>query len=207
MSLINYAFVKKRLKEFLILPKSKTVLWFALLVPSFFVALEYVLALKLNWITNVQVQSVDIYKLIFYAIVMLCTAMAEELVFRGITIAMLEGLIGANAAVWIQALFFGYGHWYCSGEVIYGILTVIAGLLFGYMVVQTRSIWPSVIMHWLWNFCQIILYGGTLVSFVIVNHSWLGSRVTPDEEGLLSGVMISLIFLIWLAFRPKSTKL
>lgn len=201
IALIFWTPLRRRLWELLKIPRQKKILLCACIVPCFFVLLEFLVAWHQNWISNVQIQSLSLFPLLFYGSIMLCTAIAEEMAFRGITIATLENVVGVYSAVAIQALYFGFIHWYYSGEIIYGITTIVAGLLLGCMVVQTRSLWPAIIFHWLWNSFQTLLYSKSIVSFTIANHYWLGSRTTPDEEGLFSGISTCIIFVLWLLYH------
>ena len=77
----------------------------------------------------------------------------EELMFRGFVLDLASEAYGRWAAIFISAILFALIH------PLY-ILTVLnafwAGLVYGYLRICTNSLWPSILLHSLWN-CHIIL--------------------------------------------------
>ena len=73
---------------------------------------------------------------------------AEELIFRGLTV---EYLKRAGASFWVinilQALFFGIAHL----NLVQGSYAFLIGLLAGYLVLRYRSIWAGIVFHMLFN--------------------------------------------------------
>ena len=73
---------------------------------------------------------------------------AEELIFRGLTV---EYLKRAGASFWVinilQALFFGIAHL----NLVQGSYAFLIGLLAGYLVLRYRSIWAGIAFHMLFN--------------------------------------------------------
>ena len=73
---------------------------------------------------------------------------AEELIFRGLTV---EYLKRAGAFFWVinilQALFFGIAHL----NLVQGSYAFLIGLLAGYLVLRCRSIWAGIAFHMLFN--------------------------------------------------------
>ena len=78
----------------------------------------------------------------------------EELMFRGFVLDLAADAYGKWASIFISAIFFALIH------PLY-ILTVLnafwAGLVYGYLRIRTNSLWPSIILHSLWNAHIVIL--------------------------------------------------
>jgi membrane protease YdiL (CAAX protease family) len=77
-------------------------------------------------------------------------AFGEELLFRGFLQSRLQALLGTGryagvAAVLLQTVAFGLAHAYQGPT---GILSTAAiGLVFGLVVLRTRSLWPVIVAH------------------------------------------------------------
>lgn len=85
-------------------------------------------------------------------VVALAPAICEEAVFRGWLLSSFRGRTSGWVAVVMTALFFGAFH-----LSIYRFLgTATLGLLMGYMVWHTRSIWPAVLFHLLNNSLSLL---------------------------------------------------
>jgi membrane protease YdiL (CAAX protease family) len=78
----------------------------------------------------------------------------EELMFRGFVLDLASEAYGKWAAIFISAILFALIH------PLY-ILTVLnafwAGLVYGYLRICTNSLWPSILLHSLWNSHIILL--------------------------------------------------
>ena len=68
---------------------------------------------------------------------------AEEMVFRGLTLKILREEFSYVIAIIIQALLFGVYH----GNVIQFVYASLMGILFGFMVKKYDSIIPGIVMH------------------------------------------------------------
>ncbi len=98
-------------------------------------------------------------------VVALAPAVCEEAVFRGWLLSSFRGRTGGVVAVVVTALFFGVFH-----MSIYRLLgTTTLGLLIGYMVWHTRSIWPAVLFHFLNN--TFSLLSADILPFIGVDAS------------------------------------
>ncbi len=75
----------------------------------------------------------------------------EELLFRGM---ILKNLLpyGRTTAVFASALLFGIMH-QNAGQFLYA---TVAGLVFGYIYVYTRSLWCCILMHFCNNFLSLV---------------------------------------------------
>jgi sodium transport system permease protein len=74
-------------------------------------------------------------------------ALSEELFFRGFVLSGLRDALDRWSALLISSLAFGLFHY--SAHRMIG--SVLMGLLLGLLVLQTRSIWPALLAHLLFN--------------------------------------------------------
>ena len=75
---------------------------------------------------------------------------AQEVQFRGLLLGALERSLGPVWANVAQAAVFGLAHLaisYGGPEAPFVPITFLAGLVFGWLVQRTNSIWPAVIIH------------------------------------------------------------
>lgn len=89
-----------------------------------------------------------------YSVLALSAGICEEIVYRGFMIAVLRawfgpGWEGAALAVGLPALFFGAAH---AAQGWRGVAGAAAGALaWGFVVIETGSVWPGVVCHVLWD--------------------------------------------------------
>lgn len=81
----------------------------------------------------------------------LVPAFVEELLFRGLVLSNLLPF-GKTSAVVASAVLFGVMHQNVS-QILYA---TVAGLVFGYVYIKSRSIWPCVMMHFFNNFLSVL---------------------------------------------------
>lgn len=104
-----------------------------------------------------------------YAILALSAGFGEEIAYRGFMIAVLHawlgpGWEGAALAVGLPALFFGAAHAYQGRR---GVIGAAGGALaWGFLVLETGSVWPAIVFHASWD-----LFMG-----------WLAMRVLRPSE-------------------------
>ena len=77
-------------------------------------------------------------------------AFVEELLFRGVILKQLLPF-GKTTAVLASALLFGIMH-QNAGQLLYA---TVAGIAFGYVMVQTRSLWCCILIHFCNNFWSL----------------------------------------------------
>jgi sodium transport system permease protein len=91
-------------------------------------------------------------KLGLIAVAALSPALCEEAVFRGFLLSSFRGRTKGVTAVVVTAILFGLFH-----LSIYRLLgTTALGLVMGFMVWHTRSIWPAVLYHFTNNATSIL---------------------------------------------------
>ncbi|WP_052406588.1 CPBP family intramembrane glutamic endopeptidase [Clostridium culturomicium] len=77
----------------------------------------------------------------------------EEFLFRGIVQRTLSKSMSVKTAIIIQGVLFGIYH----GNVIQGLYATFLGIVFGYVVYKSKSLWTSVIMHMVNNTTAFII--------------------------------------------------
>ena len=125
-------------------------------------------------------------------------AMAEELTFRG----MLQKLIpNKHAAVWIVAILFSAIHFQFFGFVP----RMLLGVMFGYMLVWTGSLWIPITMHFVNNVVTVVAY------WILFNNNLNRDVVetfgTGDTlwVGIVSLVLTSIgLYCFWRLSRTMS---
>jgi membrane protease YdiL (CAAX protease family) len=83
---------------------------------------------------------------------------AEEILFRGFLFQWLASRFGLWPGIGLSALLFTAIHWSLFGAVNTYLLAIFAALLLRY----SRSLWPGVALHSLWNFLFVLFAVGIL---------------------------------------------
>lgn len=108
-----------------------------------------------------------LFMTLFVAII---PAILEEIAIRGILLQPLRRF-GDGFAIVVSAVIFSLLH----GNMVQVPYTIIAGIYFGYVVVATGSLWPSIILHFLNNFYSVIVTtADSNFSITIANITTLG---------------------------------
>ncbi len=100
-------------------------------------------------------------------------ALLEEMVFRGYVLGALRPH-GEKLAVIVSAVLFGLIH----GNILQVPFAAILGVVLGWLVVQTDSIWPAVVLHGVNNLFSVVM-------------QWL-ERKFPDN-GMMSGAAFFIL--------------
>lgn len=82
-----------------------------------------------------------------FVIVALVAPVVEELTYRGLGFAAVQQFFGGGVAVVVTALAFGLAH----GLVIALPVLTIFGLILGWLRLRTRSLYPPIILHAIFN--------------------------------------------------------
>jgi membrane protease YdiL (CAAX protease family) len=126
-------------------------------------------------------------------IIGLVTAIAEEFLFRGcLQTIFVRWMKNKHVAVWITAILFSAFH-----MEFFGFLPrMMLGLLFGYFVAWSGSIWPAIWAHFLNN-------GTVVVITYLYQHKLI--NINPDDQQVFSyaGYIISFIITLFLLFIYK----
>lgn len=109
--------------------------------------------------------------------------LAEELLFRGVTLRKATKIMPFFLANLLQAVLFGIYH----GNLIQGVYAFALGLMLGYVAEYFHSIWASILLH----------------AFVNSSAEVLSHLPTLLTETLLGIVVISVVGVIFLIIAVK----
>lgn len=99
----------------------------------------------LSELDKVDLDFLTLFTLLLY--VSILTPVVEEVVFRGFVLDVASERYSDWFAIFISALLFALVHI----EAVSVINAFIGGLIYGYVRIRTGSLWPSIILHFLWN--------------------------------------------------------
>jgi membrane protease YdiL (CAAX protease family) len=118
----------------------------------------------------------------------------EELLFRGALLIIAVRLFGLRNACILSAATFGIYHWFSFGifgdiqQMIYVfVLTAVAGFVFAYSFMVTKSLYLPVGLHLGWN----------LVTIVVFSQGPLGEQMLLANGGQPVGRLWSAVFFIY----------
>jgi membrane protease YdiL (CAAX protease family) len=144
-------------------------------------------------VTNIMLNVKTIWGLLFDLLLIgLITAIVEEFMFRGVMQTILfRWTKSVHTAVWVTAILFSAFH-----MEFYGFLPrLLLGVLFGYFVVWSGSIWPAVWAHFLNNGVDVVVTYLSQQKLVKIN---------PDDEHMFSHweyissmVILAILMLIF----------
>ncbi len=115
----------------------------------------------------------------------LIASLAEEIGFRGIIFNRMREDIPVMAAVFLQAVFFGFIHF----NVLQSSYAFILGLLIGFLYLWTGSIWGPIIAHFTFNSSSVLM------------EQVIEIEKTPTDVGLLMAVgsvvlVVSIVYFV-----------
>jgi len=85
---------------------------------------------------------------LFLITVIILGPIAEEIIFRGLTMHYAEKITGSlGVAIILQGVLFGLYH----GTIVQGIYATIFGIMLGVICVRSRSLFPSIFLHMIIN--------------------------------------------------------
>lgn len=127
---------------------------------------------------------------------------AEEILFRGILLRLLEGWLGTWWALAITATVFGLIHLTNSEATLWGAVSIVleAGILLGACYLLTRRLWFVIGVHDAWNFVQGGIFGsdvsGTGTGRGLFEASFPGPDwLTGGQMGIEGSVVTVLVCL------------
>jgi sodium transport system permease protein len=120
--------------------------------------------------------------------------LCEELAFRGFILSGLLRRFSPTVSVVLSSLMFAFMH----VSLVRFIPTLVAGLALGYVAYRTRSIWPGVLVHALYN-----------LTIVLFSQSGPGAEVAPAGALAVLGSSVAValgIAWITLLTRPAAPR-
>ena len=125
----------------------------------------------------------------------LMTAVVEEFMFRGVLQTIFTRWTkNTHAAIWITAILFSAFH-----MEFFGFLPrLMLGVLFGYFVAWSGSIWPAVWAHFLNNATAV-------VATYLFQHKVI--KINPDDQHLFNGgsYLLSFVIMLLMLFIYRKT--
>lgn len=141
--------------------------------------------------------SVLLFNLFMIAVI---PALGEEFMFRGVVLRIMKDWSrSAHVAIWLSAILFSFIHMQFLGF----FPRMILGVLFGYMVVWSGSIWPAVVAHFVNNAAAVIF-------FYLFQHQMTDGTLENIGKGshgiyfALTSIIITLVLMF--AFRKMGKK-
>lgn len=146
--------------------------------------------------------------------VLLMVAFGEELLIRGYILQVAETGWGTIAAAVGSSLFWGILHLGNPGSTTAAAINLTAsGMVFAYLYVTTRSLWPAIALHFSWNFSEGIIFGFPVsgLNMAGFNSAQLvgpdvitGGSFGPEAGLIIIPILVLQILLIrwWVNARP-----
>jgi membrane protease YdiL (CAAX protease family) len=133
-------------------------------------------------------------------------AMGEELLFRGYAFQLLVRAVGPFATILPTSVIFGLLHSGNPGANALGLVNTVAwGILFGYAVWRTGTLWLPIGLHFGWN-VALPLLGSNLSGFTmgVTGHTlewnvgvlWSGGGYGVEGSLLTTGIVVALFFTL-----------
>lgn len=122
----------------------------AAVTPLLYVAVSFVLALlPAAWMEDYAEASAALGQtgVLMVIATVVAAPLVEEVIFRGLVLSRLSRVMPGWLAVLISALAFGL----CHGQIVWMAYAFVLGLIFGFMALRARSVWPSFVAHLLFN--------------------------------------------------------
>ncbi len=131
-------------------------------------------------------------------------AVCEELTFRGFMLSGFRHIGHKWRAIVLSAFFFGLTH----GILQQSLLACLAGMVMGYLAVQTGSILPCIIFHVTHN--SLAVLNSRLTPAIAENIPWLNGLVIHGQDGgctypwsvVILTAILGLLLLVWFSQLP-----
>ncbi len=140
----------------------------------------------------------------------------EELVFRGYPLQLFSEIGGPWLGAWVTGVTFGLAHSGNPGANLLGFFnTAFNGVLLGWIVIRSGSLWLTCGYHAGWNLAASSLLGmrdsgqispGSLFSTTLTGPNWLSGGAYGFEASVVTGLAETLVLgmILTLASRLPS---
>jgi sodium transport system permease protein len=133
-------------------------------------------------------------------------ALCEEIAFRGFILSGFRHLGHKWRAIFFSALLFGFTH----GVLQQSIMASLVGMVIGFIAVQSGSIWPCMVFHFVHN--GLGVFTSRIAPEQFPDWSWLGTFVTPGKDGgcqyaystAVAGALAGLLLMAFFLTLPSS---
>ncbi len=131
-------------------------------------------------------------------------AVCEELAFRGFILSGLRHLGHSWRAIVLSSVLFGVTH----GVLQQSIMASLVGVVIGYLAVQTGSILPGMVYHFVHN--SMLLAAGRVTDAVVADYpilAWVLHKQTNgsyacDWPAVVAGGIVAAAILLWFHRLP-----
>lgn len=121
-------------------------------------------------------------------------AIGEELFFRGIIQHyLIRGLKHPHLAVWLTAILFSFFHFQFQGF----IPRILLGLLFGYLMVWTGSVWVPILAHFINNGAAVLVEYLSQRGIIPSGYQDFGTHDGTGSILFSAGISVLICLLIW----------
>ena len=133
-------------------------------------------------------------------IIAVIPAIGEELLFRGVFQRLFISLTkNAHVGIFITAFLFSALHL----QFLSFLPRMVLGVLFGYLVLWSKSLWPAILAHFLNNSLALAYYHLLYSGKIEVDLEHLGTPGHSLYIGLLSMVISAVLFFSIYKFNKK----
>jgi sodium transport system permease protein len=134
----------------------------------------------------------------------LVPAVCEELAFRGFVLSGFRHVGYKWRAIFFSAFFFGVTH----GILQQSLLACLAGVIMGYLAVQSGSILPCMVFHVAHN--SLAVLNSRMSPALWEDNTWLEGFILPDKNGgctypwsvVIFTTILGLLILGWFNLLP-----
>ncbi len=151
-----------------------------------------------NNITETMLSVSTIWGLIANIVVIaLAAAICEELFFRGGVQRILAGAFNYHIAVWLTAILFSAIHLQFGGF----IPRLILGVSFGYIAIWSRSLYPSIIAHFINNGIAVLSFFLSYNKIIDIPTENFGTYI-----GIVSLIISGTVLVYFKRYHYKTAK-
>jgi membrane protease YdiL (CAAX protease family) len=147
-----------------------------------------------------------------YLVLLVATAVTEELIFRGYVRFTLEKVFSTKLVLLVSALLFALSRLVMVSCGLLGTINaVIAGLILGMLFLLTGSLWVPIAAHFAWIFTESYIlsfpsHGIVPEGLLRIKYTpgiWLDGTYGPQAGLLMMGVFLVVAVCLWLFARKR----
>ena len=145
---------------------AKTV-WYAFLSLLIIFLMSFLYVFAMNWLFGIEAPSSKIEELIsnrsistniLLIVVAVIAPFCEEIYFRGFLYSAFKRSWGVNTALFLSSLLFALAHM----EIYSFVPLMIIGWMLAYIFEKTKSLFPTIFLHAVYNLILILILVGQL---------------------------------------------
>ena len=152
----------------------------------------------------------QVFITMFLAVILaLASGFGEEIAFRGYLQTRIAQRYNSSVAVVIVAVLFALSHPVSnSNPLLYLATATLVGILFGTILICTRSLWMGIALHTVWNYMQIavLAVSNSTDQRFFGAPFFLFNNVSGTTQMLIEFSVILLAFIFILLITKSSVK-